>query len=198
MIEPTDSTVPLRYPAAERSGVVDNYHGTPAADPYREFEKADSPVTREWVKAQNALAQPLLQALPQREWIRYRLASLWNYERHELPVKRGRHYFYLRNEGTQNQNVLYVSEDLNSAGRVLVDPNSLQPDGTVAFSLIEPDSHGLIVAYALSDGGSDWHIWKFRRTSDATDLPDTLQQTKFWNVSWARDGSGVYYKRDGR
>ncbi len=183
------------YPVTARVQVSDNYSGTEVSDPYRWLENLDSAVTRQWVQAQNTLSQPRLEALPQRAWLKRRLTELWNYERFSVPVKEGKHYFVLHNDGTQNQSVLYVSEDLDSPGRVLFDPNTLRADATVALSGLTPSPRGELVAYALSDGGTDWQTWRFRRTQDGTDLPDVLRFTKFWGVSWARDGSGVYYSR---
>lgn len=183
------------YPPAPRGDVVDDYHGTKVADPYRWLEQLDSPQTAQWVEAQNKLSQPVLQALPHREWLKQRLAQLWNYERFEVPTKAGKHYFFRRNDGQQNQSVLYVTDSLDSNGRVLFDPNTVREDATIALSEYTPSPDGNLVAYALSDGGTDWETWKFRRTKDGTDLDDTLRNTKFWGVSWLRDGSGVYYSR---
>ncbi|HVH84128.1 MAG TPA: hypothetical protein VM713_07425, partial [Steroidobacteraceae bacterium] len=183
------------YPLTARVGVSDNFFGTHVEDPYRWLEDLSSPAVVQWVAAQNAVSQPLLEELPQRAWLKKRLAELWNYERYELPVKRGAHYFFLHNDGRQNQSVLYVSEQLDSQGRVLFDPNTVRADATVALSEFTPDEQGSVVAYATSDGGTDWQIWRFRRVSDATDLPDELRYTKFWGVSWAHDGPGVYYSR---
>ncbi|HEX4618510.1 MAG TPA: prolyl oligopeptidase family serine peptidase, partial [Steroidobacteraceae bacterium] len=99
------------------------------------------------------------------------------------------------NDGRQNQSVLYVSEQLDQQGRVLFDPNTVRADATVALAAFTPDEQGNVVAYATSDGGTDWQVWRFRRVRDAADLPDELRFTKFWGVSWAHDGSGVYYSR---
>jgi prolyl oligopeptidase len=183
------------YPLTARVGISDNFFGTRVQDPYRWLEDLNSPAVEQWVAAQNAVSRPRLEELPQRAWLKKRLAELWYYERYELPVRRGPHYFYLRNDGQQNQSVLYVSERLDSDGRVLFDPNTVRADATVALSEFTPDEQGSIVAYATSDGGTDWQIWRFRRVRDATDLPDELRFTKFWGVSWAHDGSGVYYSR---
>lgn len=185
----------LDYPDAPRGAIVDDYHGTRVADPYRWLEQMDSAATREFVRAQNALAQPWLEALPQRSAIRERLTALWNYERVGLPRQKGGQYFFLRNDGKQNQSVLHVSSSPDAPGRVLFDPNSASSDATVALARFEPSPDGSIVAYSLSDGGTDWEIWKFRRVADGKDLPDELRFTKFWDVSWAPDGSGVYYSR---
>ena len=192
---PAARAADLTYPLTLRGSAKDNYFGTEVADPYRWLEDLDSPAVKQWVAAQNALSRPQLQALPARAWLKTRLTQLWNYERYELPVQRGTHYFYLHNDGHQNQSALYVSELLAGPGRVLFDPNTARADATVALSDFTPSEHGETVAYAVSDGGTDWQIWRFRRARDGSDLPDTLRFTKFWGVSWAHDGSGVYYSR---
>ena len=190
----TASAAPA-YPAAERGTVVDDYQGTTIADPYRWMEDPTAPATREFVHAQNALAQPWLEALPQRERLKQRLTQLWNYERVGLPRVKGGQYFFVRNDGIQNQSVLYVADSLTTTPRVLFDPNAASSDATVALARFEPSPDGKVVAYSLSDGGTDWEIWKFRRVADGVDLPDELRQTKFWSLSWAPDGAGVYYSR---
>ncbi|TLZ37741.1 MAG: S9 family peptidase [Gammaproteobacteria bacterium] len=183
------------YPVTARVNVSDSYFGTEVEDPYRWLENLDSPQVSQWVAAQNALSQPRLAALPQRVWLKARLTQLWNYERYEVPVKRGGRYFFLHNDGQQNQSVLLVSDSLDAPARVLFDPNTVRQDATVAVSEFTPDVRGDVVAYAVSDGGTDWQVWRFRRVHDGADLPDILRFTKFWGVSWARDGSGVYYSR---
>ena len=183
------------YPVTARVGVSDNFFGARIEDPYRWLEDLGSPAVAQWVAAQNAVSQPRLEALPQRAWLKSRLTELWNYERYELPEKRGAHYFFLHNDGKQNQSVLYVAERLDSPGRVLFDPNAVRADATVALADFTPDEQGEVVAYATSDGGTDWQVWRFRRVRDGTDLPEELHFTKFWGVSWAHEGSGVYYSR---
>ena len=156
---------------------------------------ANAPATKDWVTAQNALAQPYLESLPQRAWLGNRLKALWTYERFGVPQRDGGRYFFLRNDGTQDQSVLYVADALSATPRVLVDPNGKREDATIALSQWSPSPDGKLVAYALSDGGTDWNIWHFRRVADGTDLPVTLKFSKFWPVAWARDSSGVYYSR---
>ena len=183
------------YPVTARIEASDTYFGTKVADPYRWLENLDSAEVQAWVAAQNALTQPRLAELPWRPWIKARLTQLWNYERYELPVKRGGYYFYLHNDGTQNQSVLKVADALDSPGRVLFDPNTARADGTIALTEFTPDPAGHLVAYALSEAGTDWQVWHFKRVADGQDFPDELRFTKFLGVSWARDGSGVYYSR---
>ena len=151
--------------------------------------------TKDWVSSQNALAQPYLEALPQRAWLGNRLKQLWTYERFGVPQREAGKYFFLRNDGTQDQSVLYVADGLNATPRVMVDPNGKRDDATIALSQWSPSPDGKLLAYALSDGGTDWNIWHFRRVEDGTDLPVVLKFSKFWPMSWAHDSSGVYYSR---
>jgi prolyl oligopeptidase len=183
------------YPVTARVATSDNYFGTKVTDPYRWLESLDSTEVRAWVASQNELSAPRLAELPARPWLKARLTQLWNYERWDVPVKRGGHYFYLRNDGRQNQSVLEVAESLDTPGRALIDPNAVREDATVAIVDFAPEPQGRVVAYALSDGGTDWQVWRFRRVADGSDYPEELRFTKFWGVSWARDGSGVYYSR---
>jgi prolyl oligopeptidase len=185
----------IQYPSATRGDTVDDYHGTKVADPYRHFEDVAAQSTRDWVTAENALAQPYLESLPQRAWLGNRLKALWSYERFGTPQRESGKYFYLRNDGTQDQSVLYVADSLTATARVLVDPNGNREDATIALSQWSPSPDGKIVAYALSDGGTDWNLWHFRRVADGKDLPVVLKYSKFYPVSWARDSSGVYYSR---
>jgi prolyl oligopeptidase len=185
----------LQYPATTRGDTVDVYHGVSVPDPYRWLEDAGAQSTRDWVTAQNSLAQPYLEHLPQRAWLGERLKQLWTYERFDVPRSEGGKYFYTRNDGTQDQSVLYVADALDAPPRVLVDPNGKRDDATIALSQWEPSPDGKVLAYALSDGGTDWNTWHFRRVADGLDLPVILKFSKFWPVSWARDSSGVYYSR---
>jgi prolyl oligopeptidase len=195
---PPSSASPPVYPLTARVNVNDKYNDVTVEDPYRWLEDLDSDQTRQWVESENKVSRPRLEGIPHRAWLKQRLTALWNYERFGVPLKRGGRsgrYFYLHNDGKQNQSVLYYSDNLDSPGRVLFDPNAVRADATVALSEFTPNRDGSILAYALSDGGTDWQTWKFRRVADGQDLNDTLRYTKFWGVSWAHDGSGVYYDR---
>lgn len=184
-MSPTPAT-PAVYPLTLRVNVAEKYGGTAAVeDPYRWLEALDSDATRKWVEEENNVSKPRLEGIPHRAWLKQRLTALWNYERFGVPIKRSgsagaRRYFYLRNDGTQNQSVLYVSDNLSSPGRVLFDPNTVRADATVALSEFTPNRDGSILAYAVSDGGTDWQTWKFRRVSDGQDLSDAVRFTKFW------------------
>jgi prolyl oligopeptidase len=193
-MSPTPAT-PLVYPITARVNVKDNYHETVVEDPYRWLEDLDSDATRHWVESENQLAKPRLESIPHRAWVKQRLTALWNYERFAVPVQHGGRYFFLHNDGKQNQNVLFVTDKVDSPGRVLFDPNTVREDATVSLSEFTPNQQGTVVGYALSDGGTDWQTWKFRRVADGQDLTDTLRFTKFFGISWAHDGSGVYYDR---
>src|SRR5262245_25400652 len=124
----------LTYPAAPRGDVVDDYQGVKVPDPYRGFEDPAAQSTRDWVTAENSVSQPYLESLPQRAWLGERLKQLWTYERFGVPQRDGGKYFYLRNDGTQDQSVLYVADSLDAKPRVLVDPNGKRVDATVALT----------------------------------------------------------------
>jgi len=186
---------PDRYPATARGPVVDDYFGVKVADPYRWLEELDGDATRQWIQAQNALAEPLLQALPHRAWLQARLAQLYAYERFGVPQKAGPYYFFLRNDGRQNQAALHVATSPADLGRKLIEPDTLGGDATVSLADYVPSPDGQRLAYALSDAGSDWKTWRVRDVTSGQDLPDVLRDTKFTQVSWARDGSGFWYSR---
>ena len=184
----------LDYPASPRGDVVDTYFGTAVADPYRALEDLDAPQTRDWVNAQNALTLPFLAALPEREGLQQRLTQLWNYERFDVPAKAGGQYFYTRNDGLQNQAVLYVQKG-SDAPRELLDPNRLSSDGTVALTQFEPSPDGRRIMYATAAAGSDWNEFRVRDVASGVDSGEMLQRIKFSGVSWTQDGEGFYYSR---
>ncbi len=185
--------VPLSYPETRRDAVVDDYFGTKVADPYRWLEDDNAPDTKAWVEAQNKVTRAYLDAIPERGAIKARLTKLWNYERFGVPFKRGGHYFYNRNDGLQNQAVLFVTETLKESGRILLDPNTLSKDGTIALSSISASEDGKLLAYGISVGGSDWVTWKVRDVATGKDLDDEIKWSKFSGASWMKDGSGFYY-----
>jgi len=186
---------PSNYPAAPHSNVVDTYHGRQVADPFRWLEDVDSPETRAWIAAQNALTEGYLSAVPRRDAIRERLEHVWNYERFSAPSREGQNYAFYRNSGLQNQSVLYVAPTLNGPARVLIDPNLLSADGTVALSGLAFSHDGSRVAYAISASGSDWLEWHVRDVATAADLPDLVRWSKFSGAAWRADGSGFFYSR---
>lgn len=183
------------YPKPRRGDQVDNYHGTKVADPYRWLEVPDSEETKAWVEAQNKLTLKYLDTIPQRAAIKARLTELWDYEKFTTPFKEGSRYFYSRNSGLQNQYVLYVADSVTDKGRILLDPNTLSADGTVALSGLAVSDDGNTLAYGLAASGSDWQEWHFRDVATGKDLPDVLKDIKFSGASWSKDNQGIYYSR---
>lgn len=177
------------YPSAPQDSVADEFHGTTIADPYRWLEDASSQETRNWVNAQNTVTQDFLSDCPTRNELKERLTHLWNYERYSVPFQEGGHFFYFKNDGLQNQSVLYVDD------RVLLDPNTLSKDGTVALGSLAVSEDGKYLAYALSNAGSDWQTWHVKEIETGEDLEDILYWSKFSGASWAKDSSGFYYSR---
>jgi len=185
----------LDYPQARTDSVVDDYNGVKVADPYRWLENTDSQETRRWIESENALTESYLRAIPGREAIGRQLQRLWNYERYGVPFHRGGHYFFTKNDGLQPQSVLYITDSLEAEPRVLLDPNSFSKDGTVAISGLSVSNKGRYLAYATSDGGSDWQDWHVRDIETGRDLPDHVRWSKFSDASWTADDRGFYYTR---
>src|SRR5436190_6443749 len=144
------TAVPLTYPPAARGTQVDDYHGISIADPYRWLEDVDAPGTKAWVEAENKLTDSFLATIPERPAIKNRLTQLWNYARYSAPSKENGRYFYFQNTGLQNQSVLYVQDGLDASPRLLLDPNTLSPDGTIALSGTAASDDGRYLAYSLS------------------------------------------------
>ncbi len=183
------------YPETLRGDTVEELHGTKVADPYRWLENIDSPETRQWVEAQNAVTFGYLETIEERAPIRARLTELWNFERFGLPFKEGKNYFYSRNDGLQNQSVIYITQSLDAEAKVFLDPNTLSEDGTVALGSFKPGPKGKLVAYGIKRAGSDWEEFKVRDIATGKDLEDHIKWSKFSNVSWTKDGKGFYYAR---
>lgn len=185
----------FNYPTAKKVEQVDDYHGTRVPDPYRWLENPDAPDTRAWIEAQNRLTSAFLEGIPAREQIKQRLMKLWDYEKYGVPFKEGGHYFYFKNDGLQNQGVLYTVTTLDAKPRVLLDPNTLSKDGTVALSGLAVSKDGKLLAYGLSASGSDWQEWRVRDIETGKDLPDVVKWVKFSGASWTLDGKGFFYSR---
>ncbi|CAN5708510.1 prolyl oligopeptidase family serine peptidase [soil metagenome] len=185
----------IEYPKTKSVDQTDDYHGTRVADPYRWLEDDNSAETKAWVESQNKVTFGYLNRIPEREQLKKRLTELWNYEKYSAPFKEGRHYFYYKNDGLQNQSVLYVADSVSDKGRVLLDPNKLSTDGTVALSGLAISDDGKLMAYGLAAAGSDWQEWHFRDVETGKDLPDVLQDIKFSGASWTKDGKGIFYSR---
>jgi prolyl oligopeptidase len=186
---------PYQYPQAKKVNQVDDFFGTKIADPYRWLEDSDAPGTRAWIDAQNALTFAYLKQIPERERISKRLWELWDYERYGIPSREGRWYVFTKNTGKQNQNVVYRAASLDAPAEVLIDPNTLSKDGTVALGPTAFSDDGKYMAYAVSAAGSDWQEWRVRDVATGQDLPDVIKWSKFSGASWLKDGSGFYYGR---
>lgn len=182
-------------PPAERGDHVDTYHGTAVADPYRWLEDTTSETTQTWITAQNLRTRGFLDAIPERAAIEERLTELWNYEKFGMPERHGTRIFFKRNDGLQPQAPLYVQDGLTGEPRVLLDPNTLSKDGTVAVRNFWVSPDGDWLCYGLSAGGSDWMEWKIREVATGQDLDDHLKWIKFSGAAWLPDGSGFYYGR---
>ncbi|MES2130435.1 MAG: prolyl oligopeptidase family serine peptidase [Pseudomonadota bacterium] len=189
----TPAGSPLSYPVTKKVDQQDNYHGTTIADPYRWLEDANSAETKEWVEAQNKVTQAWLGQVPAREQIKQRLTKLWNYERYSVPFKEGGQYFYTRNDGLQNQSVLYTMHTLKDTPRVLLDPNTLAQDGTVALTGTAVSPNGKLLAYSTAASGSDWNEIKVRDVSTGKDTTDIVKWVKFSSTAWTHDSKGFFY-----
>lgn len=183
------------YPKAHKGNVVDVYHDVEVADPYRWLEDPDSPESQAWIKAENEVTFDFLNSIDARSAIRERITELWDYEKRGMPKEEGGRFFYSKNDGLQNQSVLYVADSLTAAPRVLLDPNKLSDDGTVALSGTAVNDNGQLLAYGVSSGGSDWEEWHVRDVNSARDLSDVIKWVKFSGASWTKDGKGFFYSR---
>jgi prolyl oligopeptidase len=185
----------LKYPDARKGETVETHFGKEITDPYRWLEDPNSPETKGWVAAENALTESWLSQVAARDDIRARLTKLWDYERFGTPSKRGPWYIFARNDGLQNQAVIYKTRSLDGAAEVLIDPNGLSADGTVALGGVSFSDDGRYMAYALASSGSDWLEWRVREVETARDLPDVIKWSKFSGAAWLKDGSGFFYGR---
>ena len=183
----------IEYPDTKRVDVTDDYHGTVVADPYRWLENDTSAETEAWVKAQNAVTFAYLEKIPFRNQIKERLEKMWNYPKYGVTFKKGDRYFYFKNDGLQNQSVLYVQESLDSKPEVLLDPNTLSKDGTVALAAFDVSKDGKYLAYAIARAGSDWNEIFVLEIETGKQLSDHLEWIKFSGISW--QGDGFYYSR---
>ena len=186
----------ITYPKAKKTEVTDDYFGTKVADPYRWLEDDNSAETAKWVKAENKVTDAWLEKIPFREELRSRLTKLWNYPRYGVPFHKGKYYFFTKNNGIQNQSVLYIQDSLNAEPRVFLDPNQLSPDGTTALSTYKASRDGSYFAYAIAKAGSDWNEIYVIETATGKQLSDKLEWVKFSDIAWK--GKGFYYSRYGK
>ncbi|MBI1949133.1 MAG: S9 family peptidase [Deltaproteobacteria bacterium] len=200
---PPERSVKLAYPKTTKGDVVEELHGAKVPDPYRWLEDPDSAETAAWVKAQNEVTFGWLERVPARAAIKARLTELWDYERYSPPSIEGkgkdRRTFFFKNNGLQNQSVLYAvdpgQKGADDKPRVLLDPNALSADGTVALSGSAVSDDGKLMAYSLSSGGSDWQEWRVKDVATGTDRPDVIKWSKFSRAAWTPDNKGFFYAR---
>ncbi|HEY0116966.1 MAG TPA: prolyl oligopeptidase family serine peptidase, partial [Allosphingosinicella sp.] len=187
----------VAYPETSRESVVEPQFGVPVADPYRWLENdvRSDPRVREWVTAQNQVTNAFLERLPHRAAFRERMRQVYDFERFSVPEKAGNRYFYNRNDGLQNQSVLFVREGLNGQPRMLIDPNGWSQDQATALAEWEVSPDGRFIAYAIQDGGSDWRTIRVLDVNTGQPLGDEVKWAKFTNIDWAKDNSGFYYSR---
>lgn len=194
-LAPLSAVAATNYPATRSGEHVDTYHGVAVSDPYRWLEDLDSAETKAWVAAQNEHTDAALAKMPEVATVRQRLTQLWNYERHGLPFKEAGWVFYTKNDGLQNQSPLYVQQGFEGSPRILIDPNSLSADGTVAVTTMSPSPDGKWLGYGLSRAGSDWIEFKLRNVATGEDASDHLRWVKFSGMSWTHDSGGFFYSR---
>ncbi len=181
------------YPATEVGFQVDDYFGNRIPDPYRWLEDDRSDKTGQWVKEENAVTEEYLKKIHFRDKIKDRLTDLWNFNKQSAPFKKGKSFFCYKNDGLQNQNVLYIQKSIEDKGEILLDPNTLSTDGTVSLSGISISKNGKTLAYGISKAGSDWVEIHFKDITTKKDLPDVIKWVKFSGMSWK--GNGIYYSR---
>ena len=187
----------ITYPASKKIDHVDDLHGTKVPDPYRwlEDDVRESKDVAAWVEAENKVTMSYLEAIPQRDAIRKRLTELWNYEKYSAPFKAGSRYFFFKNDGLQNQSVLYKQDSLEAEPTILIDPNAWSKDGTVALGSTSFSDDGRYMAYSVADAGSDWNTWRILDVETGRLLEDELKWIKFSGAAWTNDNRGFFYGR---
>jgi len=186
----------ITYPEARRDeSVVDDFHGTKVVDPYRWLEDPYSEETKQYVNAENEISQSFLAKSDKWKSINEKLTKIWNYPKFTVPQRKGKYYFSSRNTGLQNQNVLYKQSSLTDEPTVFLDPNTFSDDGTVSMGGRAFSDDGNILAYTLSESGSDWVKIKFRNVESGEDYSDLLERVKFTSLAWTHDNKGLFYNR---
>ena len=187
----------IAYPLTRRMDLVEPQFGVNVADPYRWLENdvRNDPEVRAWVTAENAVTDKFLETLPLRDTFKARMTELYDYERFGIPEKKGGRYFYTRNDGLQNQSVLFVRDRVDGEGRMLIDPNTWSKDGATALAEWVPSEDGKHLLYSIQDGGTDWRTVRVLDVATAQPVADEVKWVKFSALEWAKDGSGFYYSR---
>jgi prolyl oligopeptidase len=188
---------PIEYPKTKKVEQVDDYHGTKVSDPYRwlETDVRTSKEVADWVAAENKVTFDYLATIPERDAIRKQLTTLWNYEKYSTPFKRGGHYFFSKNNGLQNQSVLYTVDKWGDTPRVLLDPNGWSKDGTVALDNVAITDDAKYAAYSTAEAGSDWQVIHVLEVASGKQLPDEIKWVKFSGIAWTTDDKGFFYSR---
>ncbi|MCG8451289.1 MAG: prolyl oligopeptidase family serine peptidase [Pirellulales bacterium] len=187
----------LPFPETRRVDQVDTFHGVEVADPYRWLEEdpRNSSEVAAWIEAQNRLARRYLDAIPSRKMFEERLTKLWNYERYSVPGQTAGKYFFLKNDGLQNQAVLYVADSYSDEGRVLIDPNTWSEDGTISLGASMVSDDGRYLAYLRKESGSDWSTIYVLEIETGRQLEEELLWTRWGNIVWNADSTGFFYTR---
>ncbi len=183
----------VQYPLTDTIENLENYHGTIIRDVFTWLENDTSEQTKAWVNAQNEVTFSYLNQIPFRDALKKRLEQLWNYPKYSAPVKEGKFYYFYKNDGLQNQSILYRQISLDGDVEVFLDPNTLKEDGTTALGSSSFSKDGKYFAYAVNDAGSDWQTIKIKNTETKEDLKDELKWAKFTGMAW--HGNGFYYSR---
>ena len=195
LITGCDSQTGWKYPQAKTVNVVEDYHGTKVADPYRWLEDPDSKETLEWVKKENKITEKYINSVSQKEKIKEIITKRWNYPKYSVPLKKGSRYFYSYNDGLQNQSVFYMKKSLDGQPSIVINPNLLSKDGTVAINGMALSEDGTLLAYALTQSGSDLQKIKVRNIDTTKDYKETINFGRFTSIAWKHDNSGFFYNR---
>ncbi|MGI9458331.1 MAG: S9 family peptidase, partial [Aeoliella sp.] len=189
--------VAAEYPPTRRVDHVDTYHGVEVADPYRwlEGDVRESAEVADWVESQSEYARRYLDAIPARKVFARRLEALYDYERYSTPLQKAGRYFFRKNDGLQDQSVLYVANSPSDDGRVLLDPNTWSDDGTVALSNYSVSDDGQLIAFAKSSAGSDWKTIHVMEIETGKMHEDVLEWVRFGGIEWEKQSRGFYYSR---
>jgi len=188
----TENIMEVQYPPTSKVNQTDTYFGTEVSDPYRWLEDDRSKETAKWVEAQNEVTYAYLESIPFRKDIEQRLTELWNYEKYSAPSKQGEKYYFSKNDGLQNQGVVYVQESLEAEPEVFLDPNKFSEDGTVSLAGLSFTEDGSLLAYSISESGSDWRKIIVINAQTKEQIGDTLRDVKFSGISW-KGNEGFYY-----
>jgi prolyl oligopeptidase len=185
----------LQYPPAKKGDVVDDYHGTKVPDPYRWMEDLDSQEVSTWVAAQNEVTNRYLANLPARGYFKERISVLWDYPKTTMPTVEAGTLFYRQNSGLQKQAPIFMRASMDAKPQLLIDPNTLWPDGATSLSTYAPSPDARYLAYTTAEGGADWQTVHVKDLRSGKDLPDAVQWMRFSGLSWTKDAKGFFYSR---